>query len=560
MVQECNLMRFLFFFISLFLSYSLTAQTSGKRMTVSIGLFSSSGPYDYMGTVGVTGTTGFDIDDVVSGDLLFDANSRVYRIDSIEVIVTGTTAYLWVTDIWTNGSAPISGKGNISEPTPNFGLLRLTQNGSAFITEEQEARMINYNFDLIDSLVSTIQTGYTVIDSNHTKSVGDLVTRTPISWPLAKAQSDSLPVGVVGSIIDVNKYSLLITTVQLPSYDTIAVGDYLFLQSDGSFKDTNDEINIPSFIKLDTNNYFKIVDWRPFQALTQPVDSSAIVQDSIYVTFKNGIEVTRDTIRVASEVVDINYNQPGPILRIPQVGETINSVTVKDWITNAFYYRIPTITLNTSTLVYQVGTSNSITLSGSTDNPAGETLSGGELNKIYPTLNTINSFGASISYSQGITFTPQQGGSGDYNEFEYRFQANQDYTGVQTGNVTSGIKYVYGVYPILHGMSTQDSLGVLAGNPYTALSQLVEREGNKTIVFDSDTPAYFYIGIPNTWGDTDFSLIWDQNDFNTTNTWKKYEVQVSSSGLINNWTNVTYTFYQWPIQTTADNYDYDFFQ
>lgn len=555
--------KILYLLLFLF-STSLAAQTNSKRMTVSIGFFSSSVPYDYMGAVGVTGSTGWDVDDLIPGDLLFDANSRVYQIDSIEIIVAGTTAYLWVTDIWSNGSGPISGKGNISAPSSRYGFLQLTENGSSFITEEQEARMINYNFALVDSLVSAVETTYTALDSNHTKVIGDLVTRTPTSWPLAKAQQDSLPIGVVKEIVDAHHYNLLIRTVQLPSYDTITVGDYLFLQADGSFKNIPDFINIPSFVKLDTNNIFKIVDWRPFEPLTQPQDSFAILEDSIFVSFQNGIEIQRDTIRVAVTGGDNLYSQPGPILRIPSVGDTIPSVTIQDWLNYAFYFREPQIEFNNiSQLVYEIGTSNSITLSGVTDNPAATTLSNGILEKIYPTSNTINSFGASATFSQVITFTPQQGGSGDYNEFEYRFRANQDWdSGTDTGNTVSSTKFVYGVYPILYGMSTQDSLGVIAGDPYTTFSgtKRIEREGNKNITFNSGTPSYFYVYIPNSWGDPDFSLILDHNGFPVTSTWKKYTVNISSTGLVNNWTNVSYTCYQWPIKTTASNFTYEFYQ
>lgn len=169
------------FIILLCFPLLMYSQESERRMTVSIGLFSPSGPYDYSGAVGVIGFTGFDVDDIIPGeDYFFDNNSRIYSIDSIEIITPGSIATIWVSDIYSAGSAPISGRGNISRASFTFGFLQLTENGSNFITEEQEARMINYNFSLIDSLLST---GVDTINGlSQTSITLGIDTLSPIGW------------------------------------------------------------------------------------------------------------------------------------------------------------------------------------------------------------------------------------------------------------------------------------------------------------------------------------------------------------------------------------------
>lgn len=152
-------MRFYYIILLCFLNTVILAQNVSTRMTVTVGQFlpSTSPSWDYEGLIGVTGSTGFDVDSIiVTEDYLFGANSNVYRIDSIDIITPGSIARLWVVDIWNNLIAPDYGKGNITRGSPNFNLIQATEVGSAALTTEQSARLMNYNFKLIDSLASSV--------------------------------------------------------------------------------------------------------------------------------------------------------------------------------------------------------------------------------------------------------------------------------------------------------------------------------------------------------------------------------------------------------------------
>ncbi len=248
-----------------------------------------------------------------------------------------------------------------------------------------------------------------------------------------------------------------------------------------------------------------------------------------------------------------------PILRTWSVDDSIGGTDITaglEWM----FFTAPSLSnnLSPSTTVYEVGTSNAITISGSTTNPASATLSGGDLNRTVPGPTTsINSFGANTSYSQPITFTPQQGGSGDYNELNYSFQAEQDYTGVESGNVASTTRSIKGVYPVLYGMSATDLSAT--GDPYTVLTKLVEDEGNKTVTF-TGTNEFMYFAFPASWSDNVLSQIVDHNGFEVTSSFTEYTVNVSSSGLTNDWSTVSYKLYKLNSLTSASGFDYQFRQ
>lgn len=142
---------------TLFTVLAYSQYTGGRlqdtRINVSIGVFSAGGVGDYQGAVGTVGSTGYTTNDIVVGDYLFD-DTDIYRIDAVVYTVPGSIATIDVT--WLQGTVgtikpPVSGRGSVGKPTPNLGLLLLTENGSNFITEEQEAKILTHNFLVIDS-------------------------------------------------------------------------------------------------------------------------------------------------------------------------------------------------------------------------------------------------------------------------------------------------------------------------------------------------------------------------------------------------------------------------
>lgn len=121
-------------------------------MNISIGVFAPGGTADYNGVVGVTGSSGYDIDDVVAGDILVDENHRRYKVDNIVILAPGVTAILDLECLEVSCVAPTSGKGNITKPTTNMGLELITEPGSSLITFNQLIRSLNHSLLVIDSL------------------------------------------------------------------------------------------------------------------------------------------------------------------------------------------------------------------------------------------------------------------------------------------------------------------------------------------------------------------------------------------------------------------------
>lgn len=176
---------FLFFFLLALTAFSQPyagGRLQDMRFNASIGIFSAGGVGDYQGAVGVVGSTGYDVDSIEVGDILFD-DLNLYRVDAVSVTVAGSVATLDVTYLsGTVGSniAPQTGKGYVGRPTPNLGLLLLTENGSNFITEEQEAKALTHNFLVIDQLLGNLSTaGDTIFvetpDSTYSVTAGDTV-------------------------------------------------------------------------------------------------------------------------------------------------------------------------------------------------------------------------------------------------------------------------------------------------------------------------------------------------------------------------------------------------
>ena len=297
----------------------------------------------------------------------------------------------------------------------------------------------------------------------------------------------------------------------------------------------------------------------------QTVDSLYIAGTNLYISLEDdnvdaiGVDISSlVTSGGAGTATNIAFNGNRPILRVPQVGDNLGTDSIKQWLVY-WYFSPPTISCNLTptTTIYEVGTSNSITVSGVTTNPGGATLSGGELTRSVPSSNVVNAFGAAGTYLSAITFTPQQGGSGDYNELLYSFIADQDWSfGSESGNATSPTRTINGVYPVLYGMSAVDLSAASGTTVYTTLTKLVQGEGDKSLTFTGS--GFIYLAIPTTWGDVDLSQIRDQNEFNVTASFTAYDITVSSTGLTNDWTNVNYKIYKLNTTTTTSGYEYDF--
>lgn len=276
-------------------------------------------------------------------------------------------------------------------------------------------------------------------------------------------------------------------------------------------------------------------------------------------------------VRISGDTAYIDagdsLNVTGTILRTPSVGDALPTTTPVDWI-EWWYFRPPTLSLSQSpgTTVFEIGTSTQIIYTHSTSNPASTTLSGGYLrHRQGGSLVLDEPFGAATSFKDTIQFTPLQSPTAAYEASTYNFRSFQNWSfpGEGSGTAQSNQRTIYGVYPVLYGMSNTDYSdtlsfpGLVLGTTfYNDMSKLVQQEGNKTVVYTG--PGYIYYAIPKTWGDFNLSTILDHNDFNVTPAFDTYDVTISSSGLTNNWSGVQYKLYKLRTLTTTSGYDYEF--
>lgn len=278
---------------------------------------------------------------------------------------------------------------------------------------------------------------------------------------------------------------------------------------------------------------------------------SCLLEDLIY---KLGTEYP--TFADVDSLTQVSFDSDRPILRVPTVGTVIGQADLIGW-AEWWYFSAPTLSLALSptTTIYEVGDTARITVSGATSNPGSATLSNGGLDRTYPSTLEVDGFGSGTSYAFIFSFYPQKDSTSHYKQTSYSFQASQDWvSGSESGTATSTTRTVTAVYPILYGMSATDfSVG---GDPYTGLTKLVQAEGNKTVSLTGS--GFIYYAVPKTWGDYTLSSIIDHNGFNVTPSFTAYDITVSSSGLVNDWTSVAYKMYKLNTTTTTAGYAYQF--
>lgn len=211
-----------------------------------------------------------------------------------------------------------------------------------------------------------------------------------------------------------------------------------------------------------------------------------------------------------------------------------------------------TISIN-GNLLYEIGTTNSVGISGATTANDETSFSAGRVDQIYPSVSTIYSFGSSMSYSTSATFTPIQGTA---SSLELRYVA---YQGVgnngSPSTINSGTKLVQSCYPYLYGVSSAN-LTVGGTTTYTTLSsgKLIQTKANKTVSL-SGTNGYIYFCFPASYGV--LTSILDHNGFEQMSAFNRTTVNVNSSGLVNNWSE-SYYIYQSNIVTSPVGWNYVF--
>jgi hypothetical protein len=531
----------------------------------------------------------YDATDIQSGDYLyFTDNGTVFSLEITSIVNAGlTTATIRVSNanIVSLVAIPTTNNAFISRRTIHFKFVPYISN----ITDNENQLADEYNMYKIDSILESFSKKQDVVSvygdlSSLQQKIGDLAFvinatgDSTVETGSAVYMFDSL--GWV-KISELDKFDFLLelglSNISDSSFNiTLTNGSYVeipFVTDTSAGLITSSQFNDLKYLKGLSHDSVTVVNsstinhFLNVQELTSEVRDSSITSQHIVSTgvvagtYGDPINIPSITIdedgRITSASnVSLSFNSNRNILRLYQVGTNVGGNTVNDML-EWMYFAPPTITCNLSptTTVYEVGTTNSITISGSVSNPGNATLSNGALTRTVPASNVVNPFGSATSYTSTISFTPTKNASGDYNLLSYSFRATQDWVkNAESGTATSVTRTVTAVYPVLYGMSATDLSQV--GNPYTELTKLVQTEGDKTVTF-TGTSQYMYYAVPKTWSDYDLSQIIDHNGFNVTPSFDAYDVIISSSGLSNNWVQ-EYKLYKLNTLTNAQGFAYQF--
>jgi hypothetical protein len=246
------------------------------------------------------------------------------------------------------------------------------------------------------------------------------------------------------------------------------------------------------------------------------------------------------------------FDSDRPILRGYEVNDVIGGNDIFDF-ARWLYFAAPTlsISLNTSTTSYEIGTENAINITGAISNPGSATLSNGYLIITSESPNIqYHSFLDSASFTaETFNFNPVPGNTGNYGKWQYTFMSKQSYSGGgESGIVQSSTSTIYGGYPAMILISTNDYSSDLTGF-YAGATKITDgnglgRPGNKTV--DIAGRGYIYYLMPTTWGDTDLSSILDHNGFEQIESFTKITgLTYSSTGLDNDWSGISVVLYKY---------------
>lgn len=276
--------------------------------------------------------------------------------------------------------------------------------------------------------------------------------------------------------------------------------------------------------------------------------ASSNVQDAL-------LEQQSDIDSLLSTEID-SFDSDRAVLRTLSPGDNIGGSTVQDFL-NFFYFAPPTISLaqSPSTSFIEIGTTQQYTFTATTSNPGSATLSNGSLFVV--SGDELDDFAATTSGTATIDYTPLQTPADTFDNATYQIRATQSWSASgDSGTATSNTRTIRAGYPVLYGMSATDLHST--GNPYTALTKLVEAEGDKTVTFTGS--GFIYFAFPANWNDTALSSIKDPNNFELLGSFTVADIDVSSSGLTNDWTNVPYKIYKLDNTTTTNGDQYQFIQ
>lgn len=256
--------------------------------------------------------------------------------------------------------------------------------------------------------------------------------------------------------------------------------------------------------------------------------------------------VVWDSIKGETKVVRMSSIAPiivgGAITQIPSIGFNPGiNLSPTEWINNTFYAFVGASISLSGTTLYEVGTSNTKLLSFSIT-PKSETIfTSGYINRLTPTpVIPVKSWGSGdSSRSVTVTFNPVQNNPDSLTK---TFKACELVGGNGTPETLQSLTVTLSsCYPYFYGMSTKDlSNGGEDFYNEFVLTRVVKVCASSTIVTfsSSDSARYAYFAFPASCND--ITIIKDQNSFNWTSAFTKYEKTIT--GII--WNQVPYKIYR----------------
>lgn len=238
----------------------------------------------------------------------------------------------------------------------------------------------------------------------------------------------------------------------------------------------------------------------------------------------------------------------------------VGGATTTEFLDNVFFPFVPaTISLSSSQL-YEVGTVNTKTLTASITANGETVFTSGHIDRTFPSPTTTKKSWGTGSSSQTVTvtFIPIDNitDSLTKNFVAYELVGNNGTPATKT----SGTVSLTSCYPYLYGMSETDLSSGFGF--YAAMHKSVQNcIASDTVQYRSHgTPMYAYFAFPASCTYR-LSSIKDQNDFEVFGSFTEHDVNVTSSGLTNNWTE-PYVIYRsnTPFFTTGDFWAYTFYQ
>lgn len=526
---------FLLGLLMLFGLVSLSAQIRGE-----FNYLSSNSPtisdFEVVGIYSDTDGNGVAVADIVTDGTLYfiDATGQEFQI----VGKTGNTPLTLRLDTIVDAT-PVLGLGQITPKTSRG--LKYTTGG---INDKLERIIANQNTTIINSLLGTGSGGgSTIIEGG----------RTIFHQNITSGGDYTLPIDTFGKYDIISIYAsgadgndAVITLPDIGDVDSLK-GKQIVVRAAS---------NGTGNVVVTSSDATSIVTHGcPANTQTGPDTLSTSERPILveyYAAFSDNYYRFCETATV--DFNTITFDSRRPILSTPEVGDSIGGTLLSTFLENAFFFTPPDVTLSkTGGTNFEVGTTNSITLTAIVNNPAGTGLSNGVTNRITPSPTTaVSSWGSANNDAFVLSFTPRQGGSGNFNEpGDYIFRAQVDWAGAgSTGTVQSGTQTIRGLYPVFYGMASTDTTTVL-GDIYGTgtLTKLVTAEGNKTLDFTGS--GLIYYAFPASWSDNVLSGITDPTNLPVITSFTRTTATVTSTGLDGNYTNVPYIVYYLNTGTTV---------